>query len=232
MTVCVAALAEDGKAIILVADKALTYGDNVYRPAMQGESGGIRKILPIGVSKWQALLAGNPTMAEDVVRTAIEKSASKPDICKTVGSMMNCLREAYQEVRQRAVIDGVLKPRLLTLESFINRSRDVVPLQDGYFLDVAKRVVEFALGSSLLVCGFDSGEPGTSSLSTTPGRRRVTTSPASTRSGLGQKPPFRGYYGTAPSPEMILISRCTKHLRRRGMLKSYKVSASSRMFGS
>jgi hypothetical protein len=34
MTVCVAALAAEGKAIVLVADEALTYGDNVYRPAM------------------------------------------------------------------------------------------------------------------------------------------------------------------------------------------------------
>ena len=100
MTVCVAALANQGKAIVLVANKALTYGDNVYRPAVQGEMGGVEKHIQIGDSGWSALIAGEPTAASNVVRAVEAKLNNNPDIAKSYALMMDCVKQGFQEVRE------------------------------------------------------------------------------------------------------------------------------------
>ncbi|TET97792.1 MAG: hypothetical protein E3J29_04195, partial [Dehalococcoidia bacterium] len=150
MTVCVAALAKDSEAIVLVADKALTYGDNILRPAMQGESG-VVKMIEIRNTRWAALFAGNPSIAEEVVRQAesfLDGDAAQAD---THEGMMECLKLAYQSVREQAVIDQVLGTRLLTKEALVMRSKDMLPLPDVYFMEVAEQVRKFNVSCSLLV---------------------------------------------------------------------------------
>ena len=95
MTVCVTALANEGKAIVLVADKALTFGDNIYRPAVQGEMGGVEKYIPIGESGWSALIAGDPTAASNVIRAVEAKLDNNPDISKSYPLMMDCVKEGF-----------------------------------------------------------------------------------------------------------------------------------------
>jgi len=154
MTICVAALAEESEAIVLIADKALTYGDNIYRPAMQGESGVI-KMIEIKNARWAALLAGSPTVGEQIVTAAESTLAGDPGQGDTHAGMMDCLKTAYQTVREKTVIDQVLGARLLTKEAFIMRGKDYLPLPDVYFLNVATEVADFNANCSLLVCGFD-----------------------------------------------------------------------------
>ena len=83
MTVCVAALANNAKAIVLISDKAITYGDNRFRPAVQGDSGGVEKLLAVGDSGWHALLAGNPTIAEAISRQMADDIVADPSISKS-----------------------------------------------------------------------------------------------------------------------------------------------------
>jgi hypothetical protein len=127
MTVCVATLANDGKVIVLIADKALTYGDNVYRPAMQSE-GGVKKMLALGDSGWVALLAGDSTAAEQVVEKATQLIEGNPDIAKSHNRIMNCVKEAFQQVREDSVIDAILRPQLLTKELLVARDTSLLPL--------------------------------------------------------------------------------------------------------
>lgn len=159
MTVCVAALAKDSRAIVMVADKALTYGDNVYRPAMTGETG-IVKMLPLGDSGWNALVAGSPTFADLVVRRAANVASADPDVANSVTEMMECVKRAYQQEREQAVIDEVLQPRLLTKELFVARDAKMLPLDSTYLIDVANRIAQYNCDCSLLVCGFDGSNEG------------------------------------------------------------------------
>ena len=63
MTVCAAALARFGEAVVLVSDKAVACADNRFQPAVQRESGGIEKRLAVGTSGRHMLIAGHPTAA-------------------------------------------------------------------------------------------------------------------------------------------------------------------------
>ncbi len=58
MTVWVAALAEKSGALVRIADKALTHGDNIHTPAVQADAG-IRKMLRIGKSMNSSGRAGS-----------------------------------------------------------------------------------------------------------------------------------------------------------------------------
>ena len=87
--------------IVVIGDKALTYG-GIARPAMQGETGGIEKMLPIGESSWYALFAGSPSVAEEVVgrvEDAIDADSSIPNF---YNQMMDSTKEAYQAAREQA----------------------------------------------------------------------------------------------------------------------------------
>ena len=166
MTVCVAALANYGKAIVLVSDKALTYGEF---PAVQGESGGIEKILPIGDSGWQALLSGNTTIAEGIARHMTDALVADPDLAKSYPKMMDCAKSAYQQVREDAVVDQILQPLLLTKTDLISRPNTLLPIPDVLLHDAADQMRKFSAGCSLLVCGFDEQEGGRIFTVTDPG---------------------------------------------------------------
>lgn len=170
MTVCVAALASEGKAIVLVSDKALTYGDNRFRPAVQGDSGGVEKLLVIGDSGWHSLMAGAPIVAESVIRLVEDQLSIYPDIAKNYGKMMDCAKIAYQRVREQAVVDQVLQPLLLTKETFITRANNLLPLQDKFFSDVAESVWKFSADCEMLICGFDGDGTGRIFTVTNPGQ--------------------------------------------------------------
>jgi hypothetical protein len=113
MTVCIAAIAAKSKAIVMIADKAITYG--LERP-MQADVG-IKKILPVGRTGWHALVGGDPSFAQEVIDTALEKITSADGknlhFPGTARTMMHCIKDAYKDVRKQLVTDGVLAPSLL-----------------------------------------------------------------------------------------------------------------------
>lgn len=101
MTVCIAAIAAKSKAVVMIADKAITYGHE--RP-MQADVG-IKKILPVGKTGWHALVGGDPSFAQEVIDTALEQivnpEAKGLHIPGKARTMMHCMRDAYKEVRKR-----------------------------------------------------------------------------------------------------------------------------------
>ncbi len=156
MTVCVAAFAAKSKAIILVSDKAVTYGGSgpIPEPAMQADTG-IKKIRQIGQSGWWVLVSGSPSSAEKVVRTAAETLTASPILAHSCSEMMGCVSSAYAKVRRKAIKEQILEPRLLTEDLLVARSASLLPFPDPYFLQVSDEVAAFNLQCHLLVCGFD-----------------------------------------------------------------------------
>jgi hypothetical protein len=127
MTVCVAAIAARSRAIVMVADKAITYGTE--RP-MQAESG-IRKILPIVKTGWHALIGGDPSFAQEVIDSAADVINKESDLGKlgqvgTLHGMMRCVKDSYKKTRRQWIADRFLAPRLL------NETNPFSDLPDDY----------------------------------------------------------------------------------------------------
>jgi hypothetical protein len=154
MTVCLAAFAEKSKAIVMVSDKAVTYGGRDSLTPMQYDTG-VKKFVRVGESFWYALIAGDPTFALSVVKGAEDIIDLNPDLPKSVTGMMACFKASYQKRREGMVEDVVLSPRLLTKKLFVARSTELQPLDQEFFFGVSLEAKNLKTNSSLLVCGFD-----------------------------------------------------------------------------
>jgi 20S proteasome alpha/beta subunit len=152
MTVCIGTIAWGEKAIIMVADKAVT----IRGPgqSMQADTS-VRKIMPIGDSGWYALWSGSPTFAVDIVSRisqSLKKDRSRADSWQ---SMMDCAKRAYQECREVSVVDNVLTPHLLTKELLVARPATLLPLERDHYMALVDKIDDYEVDCSLLVCGFD-----------------------------------------------------------------------------
>ena len=158
MTVCIAAFAAKSKAIVLISDKALTYG--AYGPTPMQSDTGVRKLLHLGQSGWEVLFAGDGAFAEKVVYQAGLALKDRPTIAEACQEVMECVRDAYQTVRERLVIDTILRPRLLDKDLLFKRNiNELHPLDEGVFKTLWSELGKFDAGCTLLVCGFDREGP-------------------------------------------------------------------------
>ncbi|MGO9210789.1 MAG: hypothetical protein ACLPXM_06510 [Terriglobales bacterium] len=192
MTVCVGTIAAKSKAIVMVADKALTY--RAGGPAMQFDTG-IRKILPIGQSGWYVLVAGDPSFAGDVIEQAKSALARDPTLRASVAGMMNCMKEAYQKCRETAVVDHILSPNLLNKQLLVARPNKLLPLPDDHYDQVITDVQEYQAGTSLLVCGFDGDRKPQPHIFLLPIQAftKITIYLGCIPSALAKTQPWRGY---------------------------------------
>ncbi len=158
MTVCISAFAAKAKAIVLVADKMLTY--DPYGPSPMQSDTGISKILHLADSGWEALFAGRGAFAEKVVNQANIAFLEKRAIAISYEEVTDCITNAYQQVREREVVDTVLRPRLLDKDSFIKRSsQDLQPLNEELSREIVQSLLKYDTGCTLMVCGFDRYGP-------------------------------------------------------------------------
>lgn len=148
MTICIAAFAAKSKAIVLVSDKAVSYG-------LAQSDTDVRKILPIGGYNWRALIAGDPSFALKVIQKAktLLLTVKGQDI--SLELMMKTIKEAYQETRKNEVRDTILQKFLITEELIVARPNSLLPLSGQIEGKLVKELVEFDVRCDLLVCGFD-----------------------------------------------------------------------------
>lgn len=148
MTVCVAAIAEESKSIVMIADKAVTYG------AISADAG-IEKMQGIGDSGWFALMSGNLPDCEAVIRRAVFRLP----IERTYESMLSCLEGAYKEVQSEWLEAVALRPLLLTREDLLARPASLQPLADQTIQLANQRLQQLNFDVYLLVCGFEANKP-------------------------------------------------------------------------
>jgi hypothetical protein len=65
MTICIAAMAAKSKAIVCIADRAVTYSSSTGGVNSQSD-GGVQKIIDLASTGWVALVAGNLPFAQRV----------------------------------------------------------------------------------------------------------------------------------------------------------------------
>lgn len=157
MTVGVAALAEKGRAIVIVTDKRITIGDNELVTEQT-----FAKVLPTA-NGWYAAYAGDATFAESVIALAHTKwdqraAGERPTF--QIG-MLDHFHKAYLDRFEDAVDRNVLRPRLYDRELWRDKSTRAdfdKSLREAIEEDFEDYDEE--TGAALLVFGFDPRDRG------------------------------------------------------------------------
>lgn len=145
MTVCIAALAANFKAIVCVADKALSYGDYIQ---WDSDSSKIVKINPSGTL---LLFSGDEEPSSKVFAKFKAESnklwdAPRSEIVKTC-------EDQYSSAVGDSIEAKFIKPRLL--DRTVYTTAITAPKVNHLIRSLADEICKFEMGCDLLVCGFD-----------------------------------------------------------------------------
>jgi hypothetical protein len=168
MTVCIAAIAADSKAIVCIADRALTFSGTT---ASAETDSGVTKIVDVPGTSWCAMFSGDDlTFPERVLGLlAADIAKDKPKQCDRM-MMEKAVKKAFEARWQSEVEDHVLKPKLLSVDSFTADPKDARLLDTVYLNILAEEIAGYAHNCSMLFCGFDSNGPHIFTASTPAGQ--------------------------------------------------------------
>jgi len=147
MTICIAALYEDGKGCVLASDQMTTAH---FPIGYEFENEEVKKIIKVReVAVAYLLFAGDVLFANEVLE-AVRKDVDAKGITATP-IIAELFREHYQNVRKQHIIRTELEPRGLTLDSFYAAHQRLV-LQVVQLIDNALRTGNPR--TELIVAGF------------------------------------------------------------------------------
>lgn len=160
MTVCIAALCDNGRGCVFASDQMTTAH---FPLGYEFESEEVEKILKIGKSA-HVLISGDVLFANEVIDMARPKLEGKGD---RVSIVADEVRGAYQTVRKLRLIHNELEPRGLTLDSYYQSQQRLVA---GIVQMIDQALKSWNPAVDLLVVGVDSsgchictvGNPGLS----------------------------------------------------------------------
>ena len=144
MTVCVAVICENGRAIVLASDKKIGKGFVETEPEITK----IRLIHP----QWFLMISGDDiSPLFDLVDLArAELPTGKP---ATLADVTEVIQRNYELIRIKRAEAFYLKPRGLTLARFINEGTTL--LSDSDYTDIKFKLEQYDLSVEILVAGFD-----------------------------------------------------------------------------
>lgn len=151
MTICIAALAEGKKRIILVADQMITASIPI---AYQFETSDVRKIYDLS-SNVVLLTAGNALFASEIFEKSkkeIEADKSVSPENRTVEQLAEIVRRNFQILRRGIVERSVLEPRGLNLSSYYQMQQK---LHQAVVQEVENQLINTNIGVDLIVAGHD-----------------------------------------------------------------------------
>jgi hypothetical protein len=149
MTICIAALAADSKAIVCVADKALSYGEEI-----QWDSDSA-KMIYLEPANSIVMFSGDESGISSVLSTFLE-TEGECGFGKT--KTRKWCEQKYKEALDETLGIKFLQPRLLDREKYV--AAITAAQINPYISSVAKEIDAFNLKCDLLVCGFDvTNEP-------------------------------------------------------------------------
>src|SRR5579863_839448 len=129
MTICIAALAAKSKAIVCIADRAVTYASSTGGASSQSDAGA-EKIVELSSTGWIALVAGNLHFAQKVTDRIIASASSERTLSRL--NMQSFAAAAYKECLDDEITSKVLAPNMLTRDDFLRRPTTVQPLDPAY----------------------------------------------------------------------------------------------------
>jgi len=155
MTVCVAAICDNGKTIILVSDRMIGPGFIESEP-------NINKVIKVH-DQWWLLFAGDDiSPVFDIVDYAKQDIKKKqtaiklaPDSPASLQMVMDAVRESYERKRMQQAESLYLKPIGWDIASFNASAGGPTCLPD--FGEIKAKVADYILNIELLVAGFSEG---------------------------------------------------------------------------
>ena len=124
MTICIAALYDNGNGAVLVSDQMVTAHVPI---GYEYEHRDTAKIIPVDEAReTYALLAGDVLSGNEIIahakRQLLQKDGGSP-----ASEIAELLRIAYQQVRLTAIIAKELEPRGMNLDTFYARHQQLAP---------------------------------------------------------------------------------------------------------
>jgi len=145
MTVCLAAFAEDHKAIVCIADKGISYGDYI-----QWDSDNT-KITLINNKGTTVLFAGGEEATARVLSALVARGDELGDDREKTRKI--CEQE-YLAAMNELIEAKFLRPALLDRKEYLAAIGQTA-LNDHIY-SIAKKIGQFEMDCAFLVCGFDS----------------------------------------------------------------------------
>lgn len=123
MTVCIAALYNNGKGCVMVSDQMVTAH---FGLGYEFENDEVTKIAQIDSAiPCYALIAGNVVFANEVFNKA--ESGIRDKGIASIDGIANSIRDAYQNVRRIHVVRNEIEPRGLTLDTYYQHQQKITP---------------------------------------------------------------------------------------------------------
>jgi hypothetical protein len=166
VTVCIAAVCDGGKAIVVGADRMFTAGPPVNLEFETAE----KKIEALSLS-CVALLSGNSALGTEILQGALARlqGAQKPQVVLAA----EAVKESYAQVRGAKVRDTIITPYLgpdfIRVEQLGANIPTYLKDQPAVYQQLAMLMNNFNMGSDIIVAGVDDqgarlaviGHPGT-----------------------------------------------------------------------
>ncbi|HUW24780.1 MAG TPA: hypothetical protein VMW04_04105 [Patescibacteria group bacterium] len=144
MTICIAAMAENGKKIVVAVDRMITAN---FPISYEFETDDVPKIYRLGGNA-VAMSAGNALNAHEVIEKA--NNQIKNQQISKIEQILEVLRRSYQDYRRRLVIERTLEPRGLTLDNYYTMQQKLVP---AVVQEIESQLTNFSLQVELIVSG-------------------------------------------------------------------------------
>ena len=147
MTICIAALYENGKGCVLASDQMTTAH---FPIGYEFENEEVSKIIKVREATVAYLLAAGDVLFAHEVLEGVRKEADEKGITATP-AVAEVFRGHYQKVRRQHVVRAELEPRGLTLESYYqSQQRLVQPI----VMMIDSALKSFNPRTDLIVAGF------------------------------------------------------------------------------
>jgi len=122
MTICIAALYENGKGCVLASDQMTTAH---FPIGYEFENEEVKKIIKVRETTVAYLLTAGDVLFANEVLEAVRKDVDEKGVTATP-IIAELFREQYQNVRRKHIIRNELEPRGLTIESYYQGQQKLV----------------------------------------------------------------------------------------------------------
>jgi 20S proteasome alpha/beta subunit len=144
VTQLVGAICEDGKKVITVSDRMVSSGDMTLAWEQPREKA-------IQLTDKAVVLTAGTVHEPDLLRKARDRAKGREVILEVA----EILQEVYQEVREKTVVDTVLRPKA-GIKSFDEWHEKQAKLHFSIIEEIQHGITQCHIGSSLLLAGMDT----------------------------------------------------------------------------
>ena len=145
MTVCIAALYDNGNGAVLASDHMITA--NIPPMAYEFESSEASKIHQLSPNSY-VLLAGGILHGDSIIRHS--QVVISQEGYQSVEDLANTITNTYKETRMKHIVQRYLNPRGLTLDQYYDRQTSLNP---GIVQSIDQALLNDNLGVDFLLAG-------------------------------------------------------------------------------